>query len=237
MSASEQWYVAVDDASVGPVSTELVARGIVHRRVPLEALVCRVGTSTWESLADVQAFHAAVVESYPPPPPGSEEAKQWLEHGFRFPHPGPLPSFDDDTGEAANDIEVDIDLGAPLDIDWSRRFHGEFLIDDTVELPDELALLESLSAASPETFRDDDAMWNLALCLIFGSDAVGHAAAGAFFDAVQGDRDRVAWMRRTLLDRGFVLVGVPASAGRRALERLSRVCPPSFAPELRCDAA
>jgi hypothetical protein len=231
MSASEQWYVAVDDASVGPVSTELVTQGIEHRRIPLEALVCRVGASAWESLDSIEAFHAAVLRSYPPPP---------LESG-------PLPSFDDppdarvgwsEARVSANDIEVDVDVGAPPAVDLTLAFHGYFFIGDAVELPAEPALLESLSSTPPEVFHHDEAMWNLALCLVFGSDAVGAAAARAFFDAVQvcGDRDRVAWMRRTLLDQGFVPAGIPASAGRRALERLGRACPPSLASLLRAAA-
>jgi hypothetical protein len=290
MSASDEWYVAVDEQSVGPVPTELVTRGIEQRRIPLEAQVCRVGSGVWASLASVEAFHAAVIQSYPPPPSGSEEARRWLEQGFRFPQSEPLPSFEDPTSEelpvastrpahtwssprsrwgetphtprpsraSANDIDVDIDLleapadvdvldapadfelvDAPTDVDWSRGFHGYFLIEDDVELPEEEALLESLSTASPATFRHEEALWNLALCLVFGSDAVGDAAARAFFTAVQtyGDVNRVAWMRRTLLDRGFVPVGIPAWAGQRALERLSRACPPVLAPKLLRDAA
>src|SRR5215471_12725 len=91
MTEWNQWYVCVDDTTVGPVSTELVVRGIEHRKIPLEALVCAVGATTWLSMSSIEAFHAAVIRSYPPPPPESEEARYWVAKGFRFPKPAPLP--------------------------------------------------------------------------------------------------------------------------------------------------
>ena len=38
-----QWYVAVDDRTVGPVTTDLLLAGLEHGRVPRTARVCPVG--------------------------------------------------------------------------------------------------------------------------------------------------------------------------------------------------
>src|SRR5580693_1436 len=111
MSYSHPWYVAVDDVTVGPAPTDLVVRGIEHRKIPPEALVCEVGAARWKPLAEVEVFHAAVVRSYPPPPPDSEEARQWMQHGFHFPAPAPLPRFD--YGLAAEDAPVAVAPAAP----------------------------------------------------------------------------------------------------------------------------
>ncbi len=291
MSSANPWYVAVDDTTVGPALTELVIRGIEHRKIPPEALVCPVGTGSWRPLASVQEFHAAVVRSYPPPPPGSEEARSWLQHGFHFPQPGALPQFDlaaadagdddwdSDTApttspresapnvdvevepetetpaavavaagawDAVSNADADADLSAEIDaefsaevaaeidawgapaVDWSERFQSYFLVGDDVELPEEEALLHSLSVVPRETFRHEEALWNLALCLAFGSDAVGEAAARTFFAAVaeHGSVDRLEWMSRTLMGNGFVPSGIPPEAGRRGCERLRSSCPP-----------
>jgi len=324
MNTTNPWYVAVDDTTVGPAPTDLVIRGIEHRKIPPEALVCPVGTGTWRPLASVAEFHAAVVRSYPPPPSDSEESRSWIERGYHFPSLGALPQFsydaadetsDDRSGcsqttglfaddgdddwdsdttlptkaspdtlesapdiepeapelelarasmadvepeanvearmDSASDIDVDIDdglddgadidvaaAGAPA-IDWSERFQSYFLVGDEVELPEQRALLESLASASTETFRHDEALWNLALCLAFGSDVVGEAAARTFFSAVagQGSAERLEWMSRTLLGQGFVPSGIPVEAGRRACRRLRSSCPPAFARELPASVA
>ncbi len=334
MNTTNPWYVAVDDTTVGPAETELVIRGIEQRKIPPEALVCPVGSAAWTPLATVADFHAAVVRSYPPPPPDSEEARSWIEQGFHFPSLGALPQFGRDAGDdewdsettplprsylartaapsmpvveaeedlelapdvepeplelarasmpvveteaeeelapevdelpalelarasmpvveaeevleperdmaSAVDIDVDVDvdlslgIGAPPGIDWTERFQSYFLVGDAVELPEQRALLESLSAVSPETFRHDEALWNLALCLAFGSDVVGEAAARTFFSAVaeQGSAERLEWMSRTLLGQGFVPSGIPSEAGLRGCRRLRSSCPPALTREL-----
>jgi hypothetical protein len=283
MSHSNDWYVAVDDVTAGPVPTALVIRGIEHHKVPPEAMVCLVGARRWDPLASIPAFHAAVVHSYPPPPPDSEEARRWMAQGFRFPAPSPLPSFshllgdddeetaeppaaveiepeteeapetekapaaiaaaDDDDGwddpPAAAPVEEDVavewdDVTAQSTVDWHDPFESFFLVGDAVELPEEAALLDSLRQASRDTFRDESALWNLALCLAYGSDRVGAAAAQAFFDAVeeQGAVERLDWMSRTLLGRGFVASGIPEDAGRRGVRRLRDSCPPSLSGRL-----
>jgi hypothetical protein len=256
MNASNPWYVAVEETTVGPAPTELVIRGIEHRKIPPEALVCQVGTARWTPLAGVEAFHAAVVRSYPPPPPDSDEARSWAEQGYHFPSLGALPRFAaPDEGELAAppapapavlaapgaraaiedaEVSVDVDLEEVPAIDWTERFHAYFLVGSEVELPEQRALLESLSAVSRETFRHEEALWNLALCLAFGSDAVGEAAARTLFATVldQGGEGRLAWMSRVLLGNGFVPSGIPREAGRRACERLRSSCPPALARAL-----
>jgi TPR repeat protein len=256
MNESNPWYIAVGDSSVGPASTELVVRGIEHGKIPPEALVCEVGGTTWSSLATVEAFHAAVIRSYPPPPPDSEEAQYLAQQGFLFPSLGALPQFEEaealeeveleasepsypgflmDADGSAQDIDVDVDWGDAGDasaspaIDWSNPFESYFLVGD-VELPDERTILESLPVVPRETFRHDGALWNLALCLAYGSDEVGVAAAKAFFDTIteQGNVERLEWMSRTLLGNGFVPSGIPAEAGQRAFQRLRSLCPSSL---------
>jgi len=278
MNQSNPWYVAVGDSSVGPASTELVVRGIEHGKIPPDALVCEVGGSTWSSLATVEAFHAAVVRSYPPPPPDSEEAYSWSRQGFQFPLLGALPQLAEaldaeeleaealdaeeleaeavdaealdvpEKGESDarshgadhdHDLDVDVEWGdagdagdarAASSIDWSDPFESYFLVSDDVELPDEQAIVESLSVVPRETFRHDGALWNLALCLAYGSDEVGAAAARAFFDTIteHGNVERLEWMSRTLLGNGFVPSGIPAHAGQLAFTRLRSLCPSSL---------
>jgi hypothetical protein len=229
MTEWNQWYVCVDDTTVGPVSTDLVVRGIEHRKIPIEAVVCAVGGSTWLSLSSIAVFHAAVVRSYPPPPPSSEEARYWVAKGFQFPRPAPMPR--PYRAPASSDVEVEVDwCDASPDIDWTRGFHDYFLDTGPVSLPDEPALLASLEKLPRDVFRQDEALWNLALCLAFGSDAIGAAAGHAFFEAVLelGALDRLEWMSRTLLGNGFLPSGIPHDAGRRAFERLRALCPPTL---------
>lgn len=293
MSYSHPWYVAVDDVTAGPAPTNLVVRGIEHRKIPPEALVCEVGAARWKPLAEVEVFHAAVLRSYPPPPPDSEEARQWMQHGFHFPALAPLPRFDyalAETADAAAAAEPlpaapaapaaaepvalapaapaaaapvatapaapatpaaaapvvtvhrvaipDVDLeweDAPSgSIDWSHPFESFFLLSDQVALPEERELLESLAEVSRETFVQEEALWNLALCMAYGSNEVGAAAARAFFEAasLQGGVERLDWMSRTLLSKGFIPSGIPERAGRRAIERLRSSCPPALTSKL-----
>jgi hypothetical protein len=145
----------------------------------------------------------------------------------------------DYTRDVDHDVDVDVDWGDAGDpgdaragsaIDWSDPFESYFLVSDDVELPDEQAILESLSVVPRETFRHDGALWNLALCLAYGSDQVGAAAARAFFDTIteHGNVERLEWMSRTLLGNGFVPSGIPAEAGQLAFTRLRSLCPSSL---------
>jgi hypothetical protein len=58
---NDQWWVTQSGKDpVGPVSTDLVVRGIIAGRVPLDSFVCEVGGPAWKALRDVRAFAVAV---------------------------------------------------------------------------------------------------------------------------------------------------------------------------------
>jgi hypothetical protein len=50
------WVTQAGREPVGPVSTDLVVRGIAAGRVPDDALVCQVGGTKWLRLLDVAEF-------------------------------------------------------------------------------------------------------------------------------------------------------------------------------------
>lgn len=63
------WYVSSDGSEpVGPVSQDLLVRGIREGRVPLDSRICAVGSAEWRQLVDVPAFAAAIRDVAPPPP-------------------------------------------------------------------------------------------------------------------------------------------------------------------------
>jgi hypothetical protein len=135
-------------------------------------------------------------------------------------------------------IEVDIDISmdepeAPS-IDWNHGFSDYFLVDAEVTLPDDQLLLRSLTNTAHDTFLHDEPMWNLALCLAFGSNPVASVAADVFFDVVatHGNYERIEWMARTLLSRGFMPSGIPHTAGNRGIGRLRQACPDELRVQL-----
>jgi hypothetical protein len=125
------------------------------------------------------------------------------------------------------DIDVHIDEPETPGVDWNRGFVEYFLVNADVTLPDDQLLLRSLTTTSHETFLHDEPMWNLALCLAFGTNAVASVAADVFFDVVAAHalHDRIEWMARTLLSRGFMPSGIPHTAGNRGIGRLRQACP------------
>jgi hypothetical protein len=57
----DQWWVTQGGQQpIGPVSTELVVRGIAAGRVPLDSFVCEVGGTAWSPVRDVRHFAEAV---------------------------------------------------------------------------------------------------------------------------------------------------------------------------------
>ena len=62
MNEQNQWYVTIEGNAVGPVSTDLVIRGIKHKKIATNAYVCVVGASEWQLLADVAEFYQALAE-------------------------------------------------------------------------------------------------------------------------------------------------------------------------------
>ena len=53
------WLLGRDRVPVGPVTTELVLKGIQAGRVPSDALACEVGASAWRSVRSVARFAPA----------------------------------------------------------------------------------------------------------------------------------------------------------------------------------
>ena len=101
---------------------------------------------------------------------------------------------------------------------------------ESFELPDQRVLLRSLQLASLDVLVQPEAMWNLAVCLALGSDALAMAAAHVFFRIMMAypSRDRLDWMARVLLSRGFLPSGIPLPAGERAVRLLQASCPPEL---------
>ena len=56
------WVTKGDRRPVGPVSTELLLRGIGAGKVPSDALVCEVGGSSWKWIGDIALFSVALSE-------------------------------------------------------------------------------------------------------------------------------------------------------------------------------
>jgi hypothetical protein len=53
------WLMGRDRVPVGPVTTELVLKGIQAGKVPNDALACEVGASAWRSVRSVSRFAPA----------------------------------------------------------------------------------------------------------------------------------------------------------------------------------
>lgn len=128
-----------------------------------------------------------------------------------------------------DELAIDITFDEEHDdqINWLERFQSYFLVGTEVELPDETLLLRSLKETPRSTFLHDEALWNLALCLAFGSDEVASSSAAAFFDAIGANRgdERIEWICRTLLSKGFMPSGIPRADGMRGIDMLRLACP------------
>lgn len=242
MDEQQQWYVTVAGNAVGPVSTDLVLRGIKHNKIAPEAFVCVVGATEWQPLNEVPEFRGALAEQAQHPQTSTMLAAEQ----------SPAADFNNtaDSAHAPTDIgtqniritspgiDVVLDFGSEMSgepqVNWNQGFAEYFLVSTEVELPQDAVLLKSLRSTAPVTFLEDEPMWNLALCLAFGTDTVASAVANAFFDVVTAhDRfDRVEWMVRTLLSRGFMPSGIPHAAGNRGISRLRAHCPAALMVQL-----
>jgi hypothetical protein len=325
----DMWYVAVENRTVGPVTTELILRGLESGKVPHDAMVCPVGANDWSWVSTVEPFVDLIRQSQPSPPVAAEppadddyEDEETLvfdkqsaapeplppvhtesdepyedrvpslygmdvafakaaaaapphfqsrppdpplpppsstvrSSGARVPPPpvppGPLPppaSAPEPTDEreaslpppplppAARardeedgiDITVDLDEGAPVpasEIDWTQPFVQQLDLPRGCTLPEDSALLASLAKASTTVLLEEDAMWNLALCISFGSMAVATIAADRFFETVVDEHaeERLAWITRVLLSKGFMPSGIPQENGLRGIRVLRDNCP------------
>jgi hypothetical protein len=83
-----EWYVCTRESEpVGPVSSELVARGIIAGKVPRDALVARVGDSVWQRVLRVpeitDTLEALVLQ-------GQMQMQQQMEEQMRGRAPAPI---------------------------------------------------------------------------------------------------------------------------------------------------
>ena len=160
------------------------------------------------------------INSPPPPPPpaaapSAEAAEDVQDAGIETPI-----DFDAPDGEAAA-------KPAGEGFDWTQRLAEQFDLEHGFDFPDERVLLETLKSTPGEVLLQDDSMWNVALCVAFGSKRVAKAAASAFFKAMgtQEGTERLAWLTRVLLSKGFIPSGIPQDAGVRGLRVLRESCP------------
>ncbi len=59
-----EWYVCVPEgAAVGPVTTDLLVRGILAEKVPRNAFVARPGDDGWQEILDVPEIVRALTKS------------------------------------------------------------------------------------------------------------------------------------------------------------------------------
>lgn len=342
----KQWYLAVGDRSIGPLTTALVTRGIQSGKVPLTAWICQVGANSWSALSSFGEFQDVVdhvlaagvaanqqrdrASSSPPAVSGTQPSAGDLNSGngsasastaqprpaageeedptgqhsvlpYEQPEPGQLPSFEQEQSvgetdfvtsaaslgsneplarqeqpsfpeqsgqreippnlnqggwslsEAAptvdhstqasgspaaaraaarlthDDLGIDITFDEDHEnaIDWRERFQSYFLVGSEVQLPAEDKLLQSLRETPRAIFMHDEALWNLSLCLAFGSDEVAYTSARTFFEAIAPEQasERIEWICRTLLSKGFMPSGIPRSDGMRGIDLLRGACP------------
>ena len=308
-----EWYVSVEDRTVGPVTTDLLIRGLTEGRVPPDAMVCPVGGSEWSWVSEVGPFAEVVRRSclspqqqHPPVSLEESDAETLVKWGARAeppheevaasrketarsrrerepslfgvdpafakaaaaapPHLAPsllgdgedtsagdrgssqAPRFppathsanQDDAGDIPVEIEMAIDWddesvsGAQAVIDWSQPFVGQMDVSGDVRLPPERALLNSLASVPPTELVAQEVLWNITLCVAYGSSAVAQAAAGALFEAVQktGATARLEWIARVLLSKGFMPSGIPAEIGLRGVRVLRDHCPAELRVQL-----
>lgn len=321
----KQWYLAVGERSIGPLTTELVVRGIRSGKVPTTAWACQVGATQWSAISSFNEFQSAMEREQdlepapvqqsdrprygrspfgmssvdassgddsaidPTPssvmpaaplvlpyervdaePPNAEvfvanapdersslqfatSADAILGESYRAPSEtdAGLPEFalDEPLGEEPGraehgehhddlGIEITFDDAHDATINWLERFQSYFLVGTEVELPDEEQLLRSLRETPHHVFLHDEALWNLALCLAFGSDDVARSSAVTFFDAIDAEHrdERIEWICRTLLSKGFMPSGIPRCDGMRGLDMLRLACPPELSYVLEREA-
>lgn len=260
---STQWYVAVDGNTVGPVSTELLMRGLSGGKVPVDALVCAVGDAEWLAVTAAPPFSYELFGAERPAPesepvtdssaaPFSADpfararavAPSIAQPGLNgrgsspaleAPLPGTLEDQDLDGG-----LDVDIvfdtfdDETKPRYFNWARPISPYFQPTDGIELPHEGLLIGSLPTTPASVLTQEEGMWNVALCLAFGSRSLADAVASRFFEAVGevGDPRKVEWMTLTLLSRGFMPSGIPKDNGQSGFAALARQCPPELEDHL-----
>lgn len=60
MSTDRWWIAQKGNDPVGPVTADLLLRGIEAGKVPADTLICRVGDKEWSHIAEVPPFASAL---------------------------------------------------------------------------------------------------------------------------------------------------------------------------------
>lgn len=118
-SASDRWFVTNGIVALGPVSFELVLRGVAYGRIPASSFVRHESWQVWRKLEDIDnhssgtrrqiiaelAQHSAGAEkraqsvfSLPPPPPTGAELSSRTENVARAPRTSFRPAAVDAVG-------------------------------------------------------------------------------------------------------------------------------------------
>jgi hypothetical protein len=128
------WKVRIPGRhAIGPVSTELLVRGISAGRVPLDAEVSEVGGDAWQPLSSVDEFFEAM---------GLDDAETRL-------HEAPMRS-----GARVNEEDEDDDDAVTRVVESLRG--DELDQDDEDDLATRLMSAPSLPTAEPDAEDDDD---------------------------------------------------------------------------------
>jgi predicted Zn finger-like uncharacterized protein len=140
-----EWWVAIADQPVGPVTIEVVQHHWDAGEIGPESLVWYAGLTEWSPLSSVPELHAYLMGSVPPPPPepfGAPTAE--LEAPRRRdpePEPEPEPEWRPGAASALAALE-DPDL------------HATGGYEPTPSSPLEPAAAAPLAAAAPMQARD-----------------------------------------------------------------------------------
>src|SRR6478752_8335961 len=126
-ASSDRWFVTNGVVAVGPVSYELVLRGVAYGRIPAGSFMRHESWQVWRRLEDIEgqsagsrrqiiaelAEHSAAVEkrarsagSQPPPPPTGAELSSRTENIDRAARPSFRPAAVDPVGVLANVSEL-----------------------------------------------------------------------------------------------------------------------------------
>jgi hypothetical protein len=127
-SAFDRWFVTNGIVALGPVSFELVLRGVAYGRIPAGSFVRHESWQVWRRLEDIEnqsaanrrqiiadlAQHSASVEkggrtaavSQAPPPPAAAELRSRTENIDRAARPSFRPAAVDPVGVLANASEL-----------------------------------------------------------------------------------------------------------------------------------
>jgi len=116
----------------------------------------------------------------------------------------------------------------PRPIDWKKSFVESF--DNPIKFTNETEMIKNLASTSESVLICDDGLWNLALCLSFGSNALAIAAAKAFFKVYEKYQERgvLNYISNYLLSTGRISSGITWEKGERGLKILAQQCPANY---------